>query len=833
MLFYRYEEINVRAKLLLAFRAALIEKATGVALRRGQIIYGQDFSQIQIPLSTFVAKTERMISRINELAIQQEPALFLCPHCEICEFESRCQTRAVAEDNLSLIQGIGRQTIEEQARKGIFTLHQYSHTFRSRRLPKRVRNPSKPRYFALQARALQENKIYIHGHPMLPGAETSIYFDMEGIPSRRSYYYLLGMLVVTESRELYQYFWANDRSDQPGIFAKFCEAVATYPNANLFHFGAYEARALKEMREYVGDRYGSVVDRILGSCHNVLPALHHHCYFPTYSNRLKDIAGFLGYQFDNRVRSGIGSIVFRERWEETPNQALKAALIAYNKQDCEALKTVCEFVRKSTALAAAREHVAEREAEVVSAESLRKVGEGTRPIYRKAEFIYPEFELANKCAYFDYQRDRVFARTQRLPVRSRSARVKITQRRLSLSTNVLEVPDRCPACGSKRLRSKKKLVRWQIDLKFYKTKIGVKKWQPRYIISYCRCSKCGEKFTSPTTPFASSRLRYGHGLMCWCVYQSIIGKQSMLSVHRGLRDIFDLSIPDGCMYRFRATLASYYTELSKEILGVILSADVIHVDETSVKLRKTLGYVWVISTASEVCYLFRDSREGSFLKDLIGTYQGILVSDFFTAYDSLKCRQQKCLVHLMRDINDDLRRNPYDQELRSIAEPFAKLLKDIILTIDQYGLRRRYLHKYAKAAEKMCTDVTKGRFKSVCASKYQSRFEKYGDRLFTFLNYDGVPWNNNNAEHAVHRFAKIRRIADGTFTQSSVEELLVLLSVLETCEYRRVNPLKFLLSGQRQFRELGFANRARRNVIPAQGMLEALSSETDQSRSNR
>jgi len=810
VLFYRYEEINIRAKLLLAFRAALIEKATGVALRRGQIIYGQDFNQVQIPLSTYVAKTEGMISRINELAIQQEPALFLCPHCEICEFESRCHARAVAENNLSLIQGIGRQTIEEQARKGIFTLNQYSHTFRSRRLPKRVRNPSKPRYFALQARALRDNKIYIHGHPTLPGAETSIYFDVEGIPSRRSYYYLIGMLVVSESGELYQCFWANDRLDQPTMFARFCEAVATYPNASLFHFGAYEARSLKEMREYVGDQYRPILDRILGSCHNVLAVLHHHCYFPTYSNRLKDIAGFLGYQFDNQVHSGIGSIVFRERWEETPNQVLKAALMTYNRQDCEALKLVCEFVGKSTILAAARETVPGQEAEVVSADSLRKVGEGTRPVYRKPEFIYPEFELANKCAYFDYQRDRVFARTQRPSVRSRPTRVKITQRRLSLATNVREVLRTCSACGSKKLRREKQFVRWQIDLKFYKTKIGVKKWQPRYIVSHYRCAKCGLNFTLPTTPFvASNRLRYGHGLMCWCVYQSIVGQQSMLSVQRGLKEIFDLSISNQCMYRFKETLASYYTELRKEILESVLRADVIHIDETSVKLRKTLGYVWVISSASDVCYLFRDSREGSFLKDLLGTYQGTLVSDFFTAYDSLKCRQQKCLVHLMRDINDDLRRNPYDQELRSIAEPFAKLLKDIILTIDQYGLRRRHLHKYAKAAEKMCIALAKRRFKSVCASKYQSRFEKYGDRLFTFLNHDGVPWNNNNAEHAVHRFAKIRRIADGTFTRSSVEKLLVLLSVLETCEYRRVKPLKFLLSGHRQLHELEGSQKER------------------------
>jgi hypothetical protein len=136
-----------------------------------------------------------------------------------------------------------------------------------------------------------------------------------------------------------------------------------------------------------------------------------------------------------------------------------------------------------------------------------------------------------------------------------------------------------------------------------------------------------------------------------------------------------------------------------------------------VKLRKSIGYVWVISSASEVCYLFRDSREGSFLQDLLVTYEGIIVSDFFTAYDYLKYGQQKCLVHLMRDINDDLRKNPYDQEMRSVAERFGKLLREIVLTIDRYGLRRRHLRKHVKPAERLCTAITAGHFTSVCASK--------------------------------------------------------------------------------------------------------------------
>jgi hypothetical protein len=53
---------------------------------------------------------------------------------------------------------------------------------------------------------------------------------------------------------------------------------------------------------------------------------------------------------------------------------------------------------------------------------------------------------------------------------------------------------------------------------------------------------------------------------------------------------------------------------------------------------------------------------------------------------------------------------------------------------------------------------------------YVKRLLKYQDKLFTFLNHDGVPWNNNNAEHAVKKFADYREIADGQFSESGLKE---------------------------------------------------------------
>jgi Transposase IS66 family len=83
--------------------------------------------------------------------------------------------------------------------------------------------------------------------------------------------------------------------------------------------------------------------------------------------------------------------------------------------------------------------------------------------------------------------------------------------------------------------------------------------------------------------------------------------------------------------------------LRDEILATVLTADVVHIDETPVKVRKTTGYVWIVTSATEVCYIFRNTREGAFLQELLGAYQGVLISDFFTAYDSLSCPSRNAL----------------------------------------------------------------------------------------------------------------------------------------------------------------------------------------------
>ncbi|NCC62464.1 MAG: hypothetical protein EOM12_16345 [Verrucomicrobiae bacterium] len=66
-----------------------------------------------------------------------------------------------------------------------------------------------------------------------------------------------------------------------------------------------------------------------------------------------------------------------------------------------------------------------------------------------------------------------------------------------------------------------------------------------------------------------------------------------------------------------------------------------------------------------------------------------------------------------------------------------------------------------------------------------------------FLNHDGIPWNNNNAEHSIKPFAKWRKKISKSLTKKNIEHHLILLSILQTCKYQELNFFEFLKSGEK------------------------------------
>ena len=253
-------------------------------------------------------------------------------------------------------------------------------------------------------------------------------------------------------------------------------------------------------------------------------------------------------------------------------------------------------------------------------------------------------------------------------------------------------------------------------------------------------------------------------------------RQTFGRINEHLETVFGYTDPSNLCGRAKEKMAGEYATTYNRILSKIRRGNLVHVDETAVSIWGVRAYVWVFTTLEEVVYVYSPTRESKVLIDTLRKFKGVLISDFYTAYDSVDCPHQKCLIHLLRDLNDDLRKQA------------------IVNTIDRFGLSRRHLRKHKKAVDRFFKRILEKDGQSDVMKQYQKRLRKNRDSLFTFLDRDGVPWNNNNAEHAIKAFAVYRNITNDCFTEAGIRRYLTLLSIYQTCKYKEVNFLQFLLS---------------------------------------
>lgn len=299
-----------------------------------------------------------------------------------------------------------------------------------------------------------------------------------------------------------------------------------------------------------------------------------------------------------------------------------------------------------------------------------------------------------------------------------------------------------------------------------------------------------------------TRHRYGLQLLAYVVY-SIIGLHiPQFKLSRCMFKLFGYQVGEPTISGLKRRAAEIYQGAYEEIKRTLLHGKLIHADETHLSTKSSNGYVWVFTSMEEVVYLWSATREGIVAGEFLSGFDGVLVSDFYSAYDSIRCTQQKCLIHLIRDLNEDVLKEPFNEEMKSLVHEFAALLKPVVETIDRHGLKAHFLKKHRAEVARFYQRLLARHYTTELAQKAQDRFRRNQGKLFTFLDHDDVPWNNNNAEHAIKAFAALRNVIEAFSTESGVRDYLVLLSISQTCEYRGVDFLQFLRSGEKRVDDL-------------------------------
>jgi predicted RecB family nuclease len=776
-------------RLLLAFDSFILSETVGRKISIGKIIHGDKYDILKVKTDTLHNEVRKLISQITLLlSTDSSPALALNQHCTECEFQANCMQKAIEKDDLSLLPSISEKERKKLNSKGISTITHLSYTFRPRRKSKRFSGNREKYQHSLKALAIRQRKIHVVGSDELRIEGTPVYLDVEGIPDC-DFYYLIGIRVRIGHETIQHSLWAETQSDEKNIWNKFLEILSEINEPVIVHYGSFETTFLKQMcNRHGGPTQESTAIKALKNPINLLSFIYARIYFPTYSNGLKDIAKYLGFSWTDASASGIKTIIWRRDWEQSQEDLLKKKLMLYNAEDCEALDYITEFISRISIPKS--ESINNQATGVVNTNSLPHEGFFK---FRKNQFCLAALEEINRTAYWDYQREKIILRSSK-----RLKRIaKVASKKTEAKSRVNEIihwpaPQNCPQCGRIKLYKHREHSKDIIDVRFGRS--SIKKWVTKYISYRYRCPACRAVFCNFDRAWSGTK--YGPNLVTMSAYLNIDLRMSHRRIAAFINQVFGFNLSGNIINKFKAKAAMAYKDTYENILQKIVTGRLIHADETKVNLDGKVGYVWAFTSMENVVYIYTPSREGYLVQTMLKDFKGVLITDFYAAYESLNCPQQKCLIHLIRDLNDELLKEPFNEEIKVLTSDFANLLKSIIATVDRFGLKTRFLRKHKIDVGHFFRNLSHQEYQTELAVKYKKRFEKNRNRLFTFLDYDNVPWNNNNAEHAIKTIALLRRDLGAVSTERGIIDYLTLFSVRETCKFKGVNFFDFLRSGE-------------------------------------
>lgn len=787
VIFLSTNQIVKENRLELVFLGLLLEKIQNKFPEKGFII-DKEGGKHRIELTKLKKSLKSIITELQGFT-HIPPKLILNRHCSQCLFENICKTQAQKEDNLSLLDRITPKQINKLEKKGIFTVKQLSFIYKPRRRNKKVKDPPISYKPELQALAIRTAKTYIQRLPTLDRKPNEIFLDIEGLPDD-GFFYLFGILISGDNIHSIHSFWADTQQDEEVIWQSIIALLETYPDSPIYHYGIFEPSAFGKLSKRYQTNIGTIKKRFI----NINSFVYGKIYFPTYSNSLKDLGKSLGAKWTNEKPSGLQTVIWRNEWEEGKTQR-KDDLQIYNQEDCLALKVLTDELSRIQTSA----NISDDVEFIQNPKKLAtEIGQG----------IHNQFKSVLQCSYSDYDKSKIKFNTENTVKEPQNydgrKGFEGARKKMPKPTRIVMIvkDDFCFKHNEQKLSSTLSTTqRFIIDVVFNKN--GVRKTITKYIGEYGYCKKCYRNYAPVALRQFGKQQLYGYNYKAWIVFQRIQTQLPYEKIIETISEIIGDEASWGYTHTFIKEFSEYHIETEKNIIKRLLASPTIHADETPINIRGTTQYAWVFTNGKYVVFKLSENREAQTAHEFLKDYNGVLISDFFAGYDNIDCPQQKCWVHLIRDLNNDLWSNPFDKEYECFVSEIRHLIVPIIQTTHKHGLKKRFLSKYSKEIDKFYKNhIDDKGYKSELCNLYQKRFIRYRKSLFTFIEYDSVNWHNNAAELGIRHICKQKTIS-GFFHESLTPHYLRLVGIFQTCRFQNKSFLKFLLSKEKDIDDFG------------------------------
>ena len=344
--------------------------------------------------------------------------------------------------------------------------------------------------------------------------------------------------------------------------------------------------------------------------------------------------------------------------------------------------------------------------------------------------------------------------------------------------------DRCEQCDIALVGGSVKRTREVIEL----APSPVQVIEHRYIER--RCPLCGKRWV-PQAELEEQVLghqRFGIELLSLIATLREEGRLPVETIQWYLRTVHQLEISVGAIVAACQTVAQHGQAVLEEIRAKVRGSPVLNADETGWRENGHNGYVWTFSTPTER-YFIRGSRRKEMIDEVLGEeFRGVLVSDFYAAYDHYDGFKQRCWAHLLMDIHDLVKASPGDASVEKWAEDLhALFLRARAFSHPDQEERRRARWGFEREALAICAPYRND--PAAPQRTLSARVYRYIKELFVFVSEPDVPADNNAAERSLRHLVTSRKISGGTRSPLGTATKMALSSLFGTWRARGIDPL--------------------------------------------
>lgn len=345
--------------------------------------------------------------------------------------------------------------------------------------------------------------------------------------------------------------------------------------------------------------------------------------------------------------------------------------------------------------------------------------------------------------------------------------------------------DCCPDCGGKLNKCSDSRDRIIEDIP-ENVRIEV----VRHVIHRDWCPACRKK-VEPIVTEALPKANIGNGIVVLCAWLHFALGNTISQILEVFNFHLQFMMTQGGLVQIWHRLADILFTWYEEITADIQKAGVLHGDETGWRVNGKTCWLWCFTSRRATIFTVERSRAGPVVLEFIKEcFDGVFVSDFWYAYNVLSCAKQKCLVHLLRDLERVWKSKDSSGDWPRFCKKLKRLIRDAIrLRKRMNELDDAIYQRRCKLIEKRLELIIAHEWSNKEAGRLIKRLKRHEDEIFTFLSNPDVPFDNNFGERSIRGAVIMRKNSYNNRSDRGAKTQSVLMSVFFTLKQRGLNPV--------------------------------------------